>query len=97
MGASNHKDHQTPADIAGSFPASSELRVGQVLDERFKILDFINRGGMAWIYEALDLETGRSVALKVPLMRFESDPGFFSRFQHVKKTSAGLRLEHPTS
>ena len=72
---------------------SNELQVGQVLDERFKILDFINRGGMAWIYEALDRQTGRPVALKVPLMRFESDPGFFSRFQ--REENIGLTLDHP--
>ena len=73
---------------------SNELQVGQVLDDRFKILDVINRGGMAWIYEALDRQTGRSVALKVPLMQFECDPGFFSRFQ--REENIGLTLDHPS-
>jgi serine/threonine-protein kinase len=93
MGASNYEDRRTPTNLPDAFPMSSELQVGQVLDERYKILDFINRGGMAWIYEALDCETGRSVALKVPLMRFESDPGFYSRFQ--REENIGLTLEHP--
>ena len=72
---------------------SNELQVGQMLDDRFKILDVINRGGMAWIYEALDRQTGRSVVLKVPLLQFECDPGFFSRFQ--REENIGLTLEHP--
>jgi serine/threonine-protein kinase len=67
--------------------------VGQLLDDRFKIVEVINRGGMAWIYGALDRRTGRLVAVKVPLMQFESDPGFFSRFQ--REENIGLTLDHP--
>jgi serine/threonine protein kinase len=75
-------------------PSSKELQVGQVLDDRFKIVEVINRGGMAWIYKALDLRTGKSIALKVPLMQFECDPGFFSRFQ--REEHIGLTLDHPS-
>ena len=77
-------------------PTSSgtdELSVGKILDGRYKILAVISRGGMACIYEALDNQTGRSVALKVPLLRYESDPGFYSRFQ--REESIGRALEHP--
>lgn len=84
---------QTSSRSPLACPGPNELQVGRVLDGRFKILDAINRGGMAWIYEALDLQTGKSVALKVPLMQFESDPGYFSRFQ--REESIGLTLEHP--
>lgn len=48
---------------------------------------------MAWIYEALDRKTGRSVALKVPFMQSECDPGYFSRFQ--REENIGLTLQHP--
>ena len=93
MRKSNFGDNRVPLNPSVSFPSSHALEVGLVLDDRFKILDFINRGGMAWIYEAFDRQTGRSVALKVPLMRFESDPGFFSRFQREENIS--LTLDHP--
>lgn len=43
--------------------------------------------------EPLDYETGRTVALKIPLMQYESDPAFFSRFQ--REENIGLTLEHP--
>ena len=36
---------------------------------------------MASIFKATDLKTERTVALKVPFMQFESDPGFYSAIQ----------------
>jgi serine/threonine protein kinase len=93
MHAFGFENSRASSNLPASFPTSNELEVGQVLDDRFKILDVISRGGMAWIYEALDRQTGRSVALKVPLMQFESDPGFFSRFQ--REENIGLTLDHP--
>ena len=78
---------------SGGRCSAGELEVGQVLDGRYQILQVVNRGGMAWIYEALDRETGGSVALKVPIFRYESDPGFFSRFQ--REEAIGLTLDHP--
>jgi len=93
MGAFGFENKRTSLNSPASFPTSNELQVGQVLDSRFKILEVVNRGGMAWIYKALDRQTGRPVALKVPLMQFECDPGFYSRFQ--REENIGLTLEHP--
>jgi serine/threonine protein kinase len=87
------ENSRVSSSVPASIPMSHELQIGQVLDDRFKILDVINRGGMACVYEALDGETGRSVALKIPFMQYESDPGFFSRFQ--REENIGLTLDHP--
>lgn len=92
MNALNSSNRWDASSRSASF-ASEQLEVGEVLDHRFKILDIINRGGMGWIYEALDLETGTRVAVKVPFMHFESDPGFHSRFQ--REENIGLTLYHP--
>jgi len=70
-----------------------ELRPGQVLDNRFQILETISRSGMATIFKATDLNTKLAVAVKVPLMQYESDPGFYSRFQ--REEEIGSRLNHP--
>ena len=70
-----------------------ELRPGQTLDNRFQILETISRSGMATIFKATDLKTKQPVAVKVPLMQFESDPGFYSRFQ--REEEIGIRLDHP--
>ena len=73
---------------------SEELPVGELLDGRFKILELVNRSGMASIYKALDTGDGAIVAIKVPFMRFESDPAFFSRFQ--REDEIGCSLQHPS-
>jgi serine/threonine-protein kinase len=71
----------------------SELEVGQTLDGRYKITDIISRSGMASIFKAIDEKDGSTVALKVPLMQYESDPGFYSRFQ--REQEIGTALKHP--
>jgi serine/threonine-protein kinase len=71
----------------------SELEVGQILDGRFRITDVISRSGMATIFKAIDQSTDTVVALKVPFMQFESDPGFYSRFQ--REQQIGKALKHP--
>jgi len=73
--------------------AGYELQPGQTLDDRFFITETISRSGMATIFKATDLRTNETVAIKVPFMEFESDPGFFSRFQ--REEDIGLRLNHP--
>jgi serine/threonine protein kinase len=76
-----------------SSSTADEFEAGEILDGRFKILGVISRGGMACIYRAMDLQAGQSVAIKVPFFKFESDPGFYSRFQ--REENIGLTLEHP--
>ena len=87
------------ASEPGSEPAPEpvrsgyDLQPGQTLDDRFLITEAISRSGMATIFKATDLLTGNAVALKVPFMQFESDPGFYSRF--VREEKIGLSLQHP--
>ncbi len=81
--------YEERADSASRY----EVRPGQTLDERFLILETISRSGMATIFKATDLKTNETVAVKVPLMQFESDPGFYSRF--LREEEIGLLLDHP--
>lgn len=78
---------------ASSRSMPDELESGEVLDDRFRISNVVSRGGMACIYQAADLQSGQTVAVKVPFFRFESDPGFYSRFQ--REENIGLTLDHP--
>jgi serine/threonine protein phosphatase PrpC len=73
--------------------ATREDEVGKVLDDRFEILSHISRGGMASVYKALDRTTGRTVAIKIPFMRFESDPASYGRFEREERI--GQELSHP--
>jgi serine/threonine-protein kinase len=70
-----------------------ELQPGKTLDDRFFITETISRSGMATIFKATDQKTKETVAIKVPLMEFESDPGAYSRFQ--REEEIGKRLHHP--
>jgi serine/threonine protein phosphatase PrpC len=81
--------YQETPDLA----MSTEVQVGQVLDNRFHITELVNRSGMASIFKAVDLATGQTVAVKVPFMQFESDPAFFDRFQ--REEAIGRSLDHP--
>ncbi len=71
-----------------------ELRPGDILDERFLIVEVMSRSGMAMIFKAQDLHRGSAdVALKVPHLEFESDLAFYTRF--LREEEIGLKLDHP--
>jgi serine/threonine-protein kinase len=87
---------QNIPEVYGNLEPSAEpqLRLSQVLDGRFLVREIFSRGGMATIYRAEDMLNGRhDVALKVPLMRVESDPASYARFRHEEEI--GLKLSHP--
>ena len=72
-----------------------EPEPGDVVDERFEIVDLLARSGMASVYKAKDrARGGLTVALKVPFFHLESDPGFFSRFEREEKI--GRAAGHPS-
>ena len=75
-------------------PLGSKLDAGDVLDDRFLIVEIINRGGMATIFKAQDLQhQNRDVAVKVPHLIYEDSPGAFARFQ--REEDIGISLDHP--
>jgi len=72
---------------------SNEVKPGETLDARFEIDSVISRSGMATIYKAKDLESKKTVAVKIPYMQLESDSGSFARFQ--REAEIGELLDHP--
>ncbi len=66
--------------------------VGEMLDQ-FQLTELLARSGMASIFKAVDTATGRTVALKVPHIQFESDVVFWERFR--REDEVGQRLHHP--
>ena len=73
--------------------ASPDPLVGQVIDGRYQVRARLARGGMATVYEALDLRLDRIVALKVMHRHLAEDPDFVGRFQ--REARAAARLTHP--
>jgi serine/threonine protein phosphatase PrpC len=70
-----------------------EIEAGQVLDDRFEIIEPIHRSGMSTVFKAIDRKNGEIVAVKVPLMNLEADPAFYSRFE--REEEIGKMLDHP--
>jgi serine/threonine protein kinase len=63
------------------------------LNERYRLIACIGSGGMAVVYEGLDMLLERRVAVKVLRQRFASDPEFLERFQ--REARAAANLDHP--
>ncbi len=75
-------------------PLEEEIPAGFLLDGRFLIQEAIGRSGMATIYRAEDCAAGgRSVAVKIPLRKVESDPVSFGRFE--REGRIGRDLDDP--
>ncbi|HVH85700.1 MAG TPA: serine/threonine-protein kinase [Terriglobales bacterium] len=67
-------------------------RTGEQLDH-YRIEGVAARSGMASIFRATDLRTGRPVAIKVPHPEMESDLVLFERFR--REDEIGRKLDHP--
>lgn len=67
--------------------------IGQVLDNRYKIVRVIGKGGMAIVFEAMDIAMKRIVALKVLKDDISRDPQSVKRF--INESKAISMLSHP--
>ncbi len=68
--------------------------VGQVLNERYEILEKIGEGGMAAAYRGRDRLLGRPVAIKIMRPELAVDAAFLARFRREARAAAGFAHEH---
>jgi eukaryotic-like serine/threonine-protein kinase len=61
--------------------------------DHYRIDSLVARSGMASIFRATDLRTGRQVAIKLPHPEMESDPLLFDRFR--REEEIGKAMDHP--
>lgn len=66
--------------------------IGQQLDE-YKLEHLLGRGGMARVYQALDVRLNRQVAIKVIDAQYRTDENYRQRFE--REAQAIAQLEHP--
>ena len=66
--------------------------IGKVLDDRYELVEFIGKGGMALVYRAVDRRTGHSVAVKILRPEFNQDAEFSSRFE--REAMAASKMTH---
>jgi serine/threonine-protein kinase len=71
---------------------SDSLRPGDRLHERYEIVRLVGRGGMGEVYAALNLATGRRVALKTIRSAFVDD---HRRARFLREARATTAIEHP--
>ena len=64
--------------------------VGEVLGERYEILDKIGTGGMATVYKAKDTLLNRNVAIKILRDSLEDEKGIVTNFVREAQSSASL-------
>lgn len=70
-----------------------KLVIGQLLGNRYRILELIGEGGMALVYKAECTLLQRTVAVKVLRPQYSSDKEFVTRFR--REAQAAASLSHP--
>src|ERR1700691_5076193 len=79
-------------EIAAPKIRGAALHSGDQIDH-YLIDSVAARSGMASIFRATDLRSGRPVAIKVPHPEMENDPTFYGRFE--RETGIGSDLHPP--
>ena len=69
------------------------MKIGQIVKERYEILEILGEGGMAFVYKARDMQLERFVAIKTLKPNYVNQETFVDRFKREAKTAANLN--HP--
>ena len=69
------------------------MKIGQIVKERYEILQVLGEGGMAFVYKARDTQLERFVAIKTLKPNYVNQETFVDRFKREAKTAANLN--HP--
>ena len=76
----------------GADPAKT-LR-NQVLDQRYQVVRKLGEGGMSFVYEAKDISSGESVAVKIMTPKLAQDKIAAERLR--REAGLAMRLDHPS-
>lgn len=72
--------------------AMTVFEAGDTLDH-YRLDATVARSGMSTLYRATDLQSGRTVAIKIPHPEMEADPVLLERFE--REQQIGQELDHP--
>lgn len=70
------------------------MRIGYIVDHRYKVLRSLGEGGMANVYEAKDLKVDRTVTLKMLRLDLRDDPKSVERFHKEAHSLTRLDNKH---
>lgn len=83
----------SPTEARNTRDVSSGFEAGAIVNERFRIVALLGRGGMGAVYRAEDLTLGQTVALKFLDPQYVADPGWLERFHREARTAR--EVTHP--
>ncbi len=83
---------KTPVGVGQSRAGSLS---DEIIDRRYQIQRKLGEGGMAFVYEARDLTTGESVAIKVLSPKLGRDESSIERLR--REAGLAMRLDHPNA
>jgi len=81
----------TPPSSRGIDPAATLS--SQILDTRYSVIRKLGEGGMSYVYEAAEINTGQSVAIKVLSPKLIKDSSSVERLR--REAGLAMRLDHP--
>jgi len=76
--------------ISGKILSVAETKEKRLLNKRYQLEDFLEKGGMATVYRGRDLMLERDVAIKLLREDYSRDPAFRERFRQEAKAAANL-------
>ena len=69
------------------------MKIGQIIKDRYEIVEILGEGGMAFVYKARDKQLQRDVAIKTLKPNYVNQEKFVDRFRREAQTAANLN--HP--
>ena len=69
------------------------MKIGEIIKDRYKVIELLGEGGMAYVYKAKDMQLERMVALKTLKPNYVEQITFVERFKREAQTAANLN--HP--
>ncbi len=69
------------------------MKIGQIIKERYEIVEILGEGGMSFVYKARDKQLQRDVAIKTLKPNYVNQEKFVDRFRREAQTAANLN--HP--
>lgn len=74
-------------------PSGEDLRVGEVIDGRYRIMGQLGKGGMGVVYRGAHVKLKRDVAIKVVSAAYAANPEIRGRFE--REAVAIGKIDHP--
>ena len=66
------------------------MEIGQIIKERYEIIQLLGEGGMSYVYKANDKQLKRTVAIKTLKPNYVQQEKFVERFKREAQTAANL-------